>query len=68
MAFGSAGNGGLRIRDDEAHWSTITKTVEILQSKYHVKDVSAKILDGGDHRLSREDDIAVMLNTLDEML
>ena len=54
--------------DDVVPSSTITKTVDILQSKYHAKDVSAKILDGGDHRLSLEDDIAVILETLDEML
>ena len=51
--------------DDVVPSSTITKTVDIIQSKYHAKDVSAKILNGGDHRLSREDDIAVILDTLD---
>lgn len=56
------------LEDDVAHWSTITNAVEILRLKYYGEDIAAKLLDGGDHRLSRMEDISVLMETLDEFL
>jgi dipeptidyl aminopeptidase/acylaminoacyl peptidase len=54
--------------DDVIHFSEINKVAEVLKSKYGAVDVSINILQGADHRVSRLDDIAVILDTVDEFL
>ncbi len=54
--------------DDVIHFSEIYKVAEVLKSKYGAVDVSINILPGADHRVSRLDDIAVILDTVDEFL
>lgn len=43
-------------------------TKDALQSKYFGTDITIKLLKGGDHRLSTEDEVTVILQTLDELL
>jgi len=54
--------------DDVVNWSTVTNAVETLRLNYHSEDIDARLLYGGDHRLSRTGDISIMLETLDEFL
>lgn len=56
------------VEDDVVNSSTIKNSVETLRSKYHGKDVTVKLVQGGDHRLSRPEDISVLLDTLGELL
>ena len=53
--------------DDVVHWSEAIHAVEILQSKFQCVDVKVKLLEG-DHRLSRPEDISVLMDTLEEFL
>ena len=52
------------VDDDVVSLETVINAVKVLQEKYKAKDVTVNLLDGGDHRLSRPDDIKVMLKTL----
>jgi pimeloyl-ACP methyl ester carboxylesterase len=54
--------------DDVIHFQKIYDVANALQSKYSATDISIKLLKGGDHRLSRADDIQAILDTLDEFL
>lgn len=56
------------LEDDVVRSSKVTRAAEILQLKYHCEDVKVQLLDGGDHRLSRPEDIAVLLEALHEFL
>ena len=54
--------------DDIIPYARIFDAADALQSKYSGKDVMIKLLKGGDHRLSTEDDVTVILETLHELL
>ena len=54
--------------DDVVPWSKVVNAADILRSKYHGQDVTVQLLDCGDHRLSRPEDISVLLETLDGLL
>ena len=56
------------VDDDVVSLETVTNVVTVLQEKYHATDVTVNLLDGGDHRLSRSDDINAILKTLGELL
>jgi dipeptidyl aminopeptidase/acylaminoacyl peptidase len=54
--------------DDVIRFEKIYDVAVALQSKYSGTDISIELLKGGDHRLSREEDISAILDTLDELL
>jgi pimeloyl-ACP methyl ester carboxylesterase len=55
------------VEDDVVPWSEVVNAADILRSNgYHGEDVTVQLLDGGDHRLSRPEDISVLLETLDD--
>lgn len=54
--------------DDVIPYTTIFDAADALQSKYFGTDITIKLLKGGDHRLSTEDEVTVILQTLDELL
>ena len=54
--------------DDVVQWTEVTNAAKILQSKFHGDDILAQLLEGGDHRLSRSEDISVLLDMLDEFV
>ena len=56
------------IDDDVVPLETVTNAEKVLQEKYKAKDVTVRLLDGGDHRLSRPDDIKAILKALSELL
>jgi len=56
------------IGDDVVPLETVTNAVKVLREKYRAMDVTVRLLDGGDHRLSRPDDIKVILKTMNEFL
>ena len=55
-------------RDDVIHCSTVSNAAKALASQYQGEDITVKILDGGDHRLSQAKELAEILNTLDELM
>ena len=54
--------------DDVVPLETVTNALKVLRGKYKAKDVTVNLLDGGDHRLSRPDDIKAILKALSELL
>ena len=54
--------------DDVIPYTKIFDAADALQSKYSGTDITIKLLKGGDHRLSTEDGVTVILETLDELL
>ena len=54
--------------DDVIPYTKIYDAADALQSKNSGTDITIKLLKGGDHRLSTADDIAVILETLHELL
>ena len=55
-------------KDDVIPYTKIYDAADALQSKHSGTDITIKLLKGGDHRLSTADDIAVILETLHELL
>jgi len=56
------------IDDDVVPLETVTNAEKVFQEKYKAKDVTVRLLDGGDHRLSRPEDIKAILKALSELL
>ena len=54
--------------DDVVPFETVTNAVKVLQEKFKAKDITVSLLGGGDHRLSRPEDIKAILKTLGELL
>ena len=51
------------MKDSAVPWSTAPRIAALLLSE----DVSVKLVKDGDHRLSREQDLAILFDTLDEL-
>ncbi len=54
--------------DDVVPYAKIYDAASALRSKYYGKDITMKLLQAGDHRLSTADDVTAILDTLDELL
>ena len=54
--------------DDVVPLETVINAAKVLQEKFKAKDITVNLLDGGDHRLSRPEDILAIQKTLGELL
>ena len=52
------------MRDPDVPWHHSTRLAELLRSG----DVQAVLVKDGDHRLSRDEDIALLIRTVEEVL
>ncbi|KAL9179840.1 hypothetical protein ACHAXT_007810 [Thalassiosira profunda] len=54
--------------DKVIHSSLVMEAAEALRTKHHCNDITLKVVEGGDHRLSRPEDIELLLDTVGSIL